>query len=113
VGHYRDDAGVHGFLFSGGTYETIDYPSASETELVGINENGQIVGGYFDSSGVHSFLYNSNGGTYTDLNFPSPHAGPLGINDNGQIVGGAYDSSGEHGFLYNLNNGTYTTLGFS
>src|SRR5262249_13169794 len=105
---------LRGFLLSGGTYATIDYPSASQTIPQGINDNGQIVGGYFDSSGVlHSFLYNSNGGTYTALNFPSPHARPFGTKDNGQIVGAAYDSSGEHGFLYNLNDGTYTTLDFS
>jgi uncharacterized membrane protein len=50
---------AHGFLDSGGTYTTLDDPSAAivGTFATGINASGQIVGYYDDSSDVyHSFL---------------------------------------------------------
>jgi probable HAF family extracellular repeat protein len=59
VGQFIDGAGVyHGFLYSGGTYTTIDDPlGLMGTEPFGINDQGQIVGGYQDSSGVtHGFI---------------------------------------------------------
>jgi hypothetical protein len=47
----------HGFLYSGGSYTTIDNPVAIGTLAVGINNAGQIVGSYFDSGGGdHGFL---------------------------------------------------------
>jgi uncharacterized membrane protein len=46
-----------GFLFSNGTYTTIDVPSATSTFAQGINDLGDIVGYYTDSSGsLHGFL---------------------------------------------------------
>src|SRR5262249_33583611 len=57
VGYYFDSAGRHGFLYSGGTYTTIDDPSATQgTTATGINNNGQIVGNYPDPTGQHGFL---------------------------------------------------------
>src|SRR5262245_66223677 len=61
VGEYGSGTSIHGFLKSGGTYTTIDDPSATnETEANGINDAGQIVGDYHDASGRgHGFLYNA------------------------------------------------------
>jgi hypothetical protein len=43
------DASYHGFLLSGGTYTTLDDPSAKRAGTqVGINDAGQIVGYYDD-----------------------------------------------------------------
>lgn len=57
VGGYVDGTGTnHGFLDSGSTFATVDYPSASGTAPRAINNNGQIVGAYNDASGVHGFL---------------------------------------------------------
>ena len=51
VGFYTDSNGVaHGFLYSGGTYTTIDDPSGTDTILSGINDAGQIVGWYTDAT---------------------------------------------------------------
>ena len=54
-----DSSGLeHGFLYSGGTYTTLDDPLGTEgTFASGINNAGQIVGDYYDSSGtLHGFL---------------------------------------------------------
>ncbi|TMJ85481.1 MAG: hypothetical protein E6G76_16135, partial [Alphaproteobacteria bacterium] len=60
VGFYDNDSGRHGFLYSGGTYTTIDDPlGASDTRAFGINAAGQIVGQYTDASDplrLHGFL---------------------------------------------------------
>ena len=70
VGTYQDNTGLHGFLLSGGTYTTIDVPSAAtgETFVTGINATGQIVGTYADATGLHGFLE-------TTFPNPSPPAG--------------------------------------
>src|SRR6516225_2219950 len=70
VGWYYDrsgNGGNHGFLLSGGTYTTFNYPGAMSshgtpvTFAYGINDLGQIVGDGWQ--GGDSFLF--SGGTYT------------------------------------------------
>jgi probable HAF family extracellular repeat protein len=48
VGFY-DNLQRHGFLYSGGTYTTLDVPMAASTEADGINDFGHVVGTYQDS----------------------------------------------------------------
>ena len=87
--------GLHGFLYTGGSFTQIDVPGASQTLAYGINSAGQIVGNFFDSTGGHGFLY--NGSSFTQIDVPGAHTtGVTGINDAGQIVGGF----GDHSFLY-------------
>jgi probable HAF family extracellular repeat protein len=111
TGYYFDSNGAaHGFLYSGGTWTTLNDPFATNgTFAEGINNKGQIVGYYVDATGDHGFLY--SGGTYTTLNDTAANSGTtqaFGINDLGQIVGGFTDANGDHGFLYS--GGSYTTL---
>src|SRR5205807_1064349 len=58
VGYYFDASDhMHGFLYIGGTYITLDDPTATNgTAAYGINSSGQIVGYYNKGSGVHGFL---------------------------------------------------------
>ena len=86
-----------------------------DTEALGINNRGQIVGTYRNISNPYiplDFLYSD--GTYTTLTDPAADGGftvASGINDRGQIVGFYVGSSGyEYGFLYS--GGTYTNLAF-
>ena len=60
----------HGFLFSGGIYATIDVPGAFITQVLGINDAGQIVGAYYSSS-------DSASGTGFVSTAPVPAALPL------------------------------------
>ena len=47
MGSYTDSNGaVHGFLYSGGVYTTLDFPTAAVTFDRGINDSASIVGGY-------------------------------------------------------------------
>ena len=118
VGSYYFDGASHGYLYSGGTFSTVDVPTVGGnyggTAATDINNVGQIVGTYADGYGRHGFLY--SGGSYTTLDDPQG-LGPYitytvasGINDAGQIVGDYYDYDGGswHGFLYS--GGTYLTI---
>jgi probable HAF family extracellular repeat protein len=90
---------TNSFLYDGGTFTTIDYPSASTTFAGGINDSGQIVGSYSHAAGIHGFLYNN--GTFTSFDDPSAtgFTSAGGINNSGQIVGSFADAAGTHGFL--------------
>jgi probable HAF family extracellular repeat protein len=90
VGNYRDASNVqHGYLYSGGTFTTIDDPSgvAGSTVVAAINDAGQVVGNYSDSSGYrHSFQLSA--GVYSTLTSTSaPNAFATAINNDDQIVG--------------------------
>jgi probable HAF family extracellular repeat protein len=70
VGYYGDSNGkTHGFLYSGGSYITIDDPLNTDlSEALDINSAGQIVGVYNNATGLHGFLL-------TITPNPSPPAG--------------------------------------
>src|SRR5207245_7320496 len=82
VGFYVDTNFIfHGFLFSGGTYTTIDYTDGTTAYLFGINDLGQIVG--IASVG---FLYDVQTQTLTTINYPHTNStGPVSINIAGTI----------------------------
>jgi probable HAF family extracellular repeat protein len=93
---------------------SLDFPSGTNTEAEGVNDEGQIVGSYVAGPGSHGFLLSN--GTYTSIDDPNnsystSNGGTIayGINDSGEIVGQYADSSSHvNGFL--LDNGTYTTI---
>jgi hypothetical protein len=79
-----------------GTFTTIDIPGDSgpqPTQLVGINNRGQMVGLLIDADGlIRGFLRGKKGAiTLPDHPEATPPngggTGPLGINDRGQVVG--------------------------
>ena len=92
------------------TFTTIDVPGAGETNVAGINSNGDIVGWYSQAFNTSSSGFLLSGGTFTYLNYPGGYdtiAG--GINDAGVVVGNAYTSSeGAAGFTYQ--GGSFKTI---
>jgi len=100
--------------YASGTYTTINYPGAAQTDISGINNLGTMIGYYVDTGGLdHGFIYQH--GRFTPFN--DSNAGTLkgqgtlgsGINDFGTAVGVYIDSNGTyHGFIYQR--GTFTTL---
>ncbi|MFT3931312.1 MAG: hypothetical protein QM709_13540 [Spongiibacteraceae bacterium] len=59
LGHYSDATGTHYFVFTNGTYQTIELPqlSASSIVLYDINNSGQIVGSaYGGIAGAYGFV---------------------------------------------------------
>ena len=120
VGEYLlADGSRHGFLYSGGTFTTVDDPNnTTSSEALGINDSGQIVGAYTLNSlegahqfeGVHAFV--DNGGTFTTLDYPAAgvdHTTANKINNSGSIVG-VYRISGSPGIGFLYQGGTYTTV---
>lgn len=108
---------LYQFLYSNGTYTTIEDPLSNgyflfgptgygKTVLSDINDTGELVGYYDSTSHSHGLLY--NGGSYTTIDafgLATNDTRAYGINDAGQIVGTV---NGNYPFLYS--GGTYTTL---
>jgi probable HAF family extracellular repeat protein len=112
VGYFGDTAGVtHGFVYSGGSFTTIDYPGVScpglphdfcGTFASGINDADQVVGSIrFSISSGHGFL--DVNGSFTTIQDPNNPDFTLayGTNDSGQIVGEFEGTNfpAPHGFL--------------
>jgi probable HAF family extracellular repeat protein len=100
VGYYEDnDDTVHGFLYDGTTFGTVDYPGAVSTQLYGINNHGRIVG-YFDDAAFITRGFSYDSGTYSaPVNYPGADSTfLLNINDNDHIAASYIDAGGWHGF---------------
>jgi hypothetical protein len=111
VGNFYDSANaVHGFLYNGSSYTTLDDPLAGGpypyTYAYGVS--GSTVAGFYSaSSGIHGFLYNS--GVYTTFDVPGAKDTYIrGISGNHLV--GFYDTAvgGALGYFYN--GSTFTTL---
>lgn len=112
VGWFRDaDTGInHGFLYSAGAYQTLDYPGAAETFATGINDRGDIVGFYADSNAAeHGFLLST--GVYSTFDAPTAIDTAAGDINNGGLIVGSYDTGDldtAHGFR--VKNGVITRV---
>jgi probable HAF family extracellular repeat protein len=84
VGEYTDShSSSHGFMLSKGVFTTIDFPNAGFTQLMGINDHGDITGNAFGDIVEGGFVLSK--GVFTVLQDDEPVAG--GINNAGQVVG--------------------------
>jgi hypothetical protein len=100
----------HGFLLSGIRFCSIDVPGGVDTNALGVNVNGDVVGSYDDNGIVKGFvLKRAKIPTYASVSHPPPCLGtfttfvyPLagvlqteaaGINHLGVIVGNYLDSN--------------------
>lgn len=98
------------------SFQTVDVPGQSNTQVRGINNLGTTVGIYTDSNtGLYrGFERDSNGG-FKHIDFPGGGASkqtyPRSINKAGQVVGFVIDSAGViHGFL--LGSGGFKQLDY-
>ena len=106
---------IHGYVFDGERYRTIDFPGATRTEAWDITNSGDVIGYYSNADGrLHGFRLDKRG-KYTKFDDPD---GDLendltGGNDRGVTVGSLlrYDPTmGEaHGYLRDAR-GRFTTL---
>jgi uncharacterized membrane protein len=87
VGRYFDGTMYHPFLYFNGTFRDITGCGTSAT-LMGINNNGQIVGFNTDPS-TQAFITNDFGANCLPVSYPggSPYAEAFSINDAGRISG--------------------------
>jgi probable HAF family extracellular repeat protein len=90
---------VHGYLWNGKKYISLDYPGANNFTLAwGINNTGLITLQWIDSSGNYEgALYNSKSKKYSKpINVPGAAQTYIhSINNAGDIVFSWYDSSGK------------------
>jgi probable HAF family extracellular repeat protein len=109
-----DDGFTHGFLFSDGALTTLDFPGASDTLALGINESGTVVGFWdivdaFGNTIVdHGFTWKD--GQFSQIDFPgAADSAVFGINARGDLVGGwdsGITSPFEHGFVISKHGAT-------
>jgi hypothetical protein len=110
IGIYADTStgASHGFFLQGSHFGVVNYPTATNTFLNGINKGDVMVGGFVAASGNDGFELAS--GKFMLLRFPGAlNTSAKGISDQGLIVG-EYDFNGAnlHGFI--LRNGAYQTV---
>jgi hypothetical protein len=103
AGFFTDAEGIiHGFLDNHGVFTTVDAPGATETQLLGLNDNGIAVGFDVVNGVTHGIIYNTQTKTFTTLDDPNASGSTIfnGINDKGEIVGFYTDAAGNtHGLL--------------
>lgn len=74
------------------TYETVDSPSAPNTQVFSINDRGDAVGNGFDNLGSYPFIYDTNSGTFTSVaNVAGFDNTAILANSNVGVVGGSVD----------------------
>ena len=107
VGSYNDNigGGTHGFLYSGGTYTTLDVPDAGAngtTVAQSINGLGQIAGYYNNGAGI-AFGFIQLGSNHYRPIFP-PNLNDVekahAVNSLGEVVGEYTENGITHGFIY-------------
>lgn len=108
VGSYFDSNDfVHGFVYRQGKFTAVNIAGATATEVLGINDYGDIVGVYQlpGPLNFHGFLRHN--GEFTTIDSPQAQFGTtaFAINRAGTIIG-SYDDA--HGFIYSA--GKYRTL---
>jgi hypothetical protein len=87
---------VHGYIYRNGSFATLNYRNQiTSTSLLGISNNGMIVGNHYFNDG---FLYVN--GIFKNIFGPhGEHVTARGISANGVITGDMWiDATGMHGF---------------
>jgi hypothetical protein len=107
VGDYAaTDGTIHSFLLSGSTFSEYDVPGALQTNLLGINDPGDLTGAFDDGSGVFQGFID-RGGTITSFSVPDGAGGTFAyeINNSKKLLVGYYiDASGIlHGYYRDAN----------
>jgi probable HAF family extracellular repeat protein len=74
--------------------KTLDFPQATFTQALGLNDVGAVVGAYLDSAGAsHGFVYDD--GRFVSVDDPEGVGTTIvnGINNHGQLVGFYVDTN--------------------
>jgi hypothetical protein len=92
---------MHGWLQVWGRVTLLEFPGATATRALGLNNKGQAVGSYTDSSSnTHGFVYMVSTKKWQSIDDPSGIDTVVnGINDNGLLVGFYKTSPTNSGFV--------------
>lgn len=107
-----------GFIFSGGSYTTIDVPGATSTVPRAISPDGRYISGYYyTATGGSGFLYDRTTMTFTSIGVPKPGVFiAQGVTNDGLVVGSETTIDESTGmvsapaFIYNHATGTRTDV---
>jgi uncharacterized membrane protein len=110
---------THGFTLLNGKFTRFDFPGASATAILGVNDLGDFVGTYFKSNQIHGFL-RLHTGVLKTLDIAPPGQGtngtataPMGINKFGTVVGSQWSVFGNGPFGgFRWFNGHFTKVNF-
>src|SRR5579872_1475819 len=89
------------------TFQTVNFPNDTFTQLLGINNSNSLIAGYHGAT-VNKGFRLTLPSTFTSENFPgSAQTQVIGINNLGWTVGFYIDTAGTtHGFARRTNNNT-------
>lgn len=109
------NGGVQGFLYSNGSFSSVNVPGSPSTYANGINDLGEIVGSYADLNTGFWGGFVDSGNHFTTVSIPGAYStSAMGINDTGEIVGTYSTIQGNtlvnRGFIDV--GGSYTSLSF-
>lgn len=111
AGYYQTSQNLpQGFIYNSAGITAIDYPAATETQVIGLNDAGAVVGTFTGASAVNAFV--QNGSTYQLL--PNASGGSSGqanaVNLGGIEAGWVTNSSNDEQAAI-WQNGTLTLIG--
>ena len=100
IGSWSNGSGSHGFLLQSGVFTTIDFPLATRTTPLGINDTGEIAGYYNTAGGnTHGFIYSAGAFSTIDV-AGARHTFLTSIQNDGLITGACIDALNEpHGLI--------------
>lgn len=120
VGLYRDSkqGKDHGFLLSGSTFTSIDFPGADQTHAIGIDSADRIFGSYCiggnacynPGESVHGFTL--SGGTFTTIDFPGAISTEVWGQDRGGQIAGRYQDANGVFHIFLLSSGSFVSIDF-
>lgn len=107
---------VHGFKMINGTVTKLMVPNSTSTAIMGLNDNGDLVGFCLDNTGSHGFLWlHTNVVKLLNAPFAGPnsdeHTVAFGVNKSLTVVGGVWfynDPGGNGGWVWQ--NGTFSNM---
>ncbi len=91
-----------GFLLHRGRIEQLSFGGRTNTQALGVNDQGNVVGSFLDAAGaMHGFVWSHRRGmTQVDDEFGAGGTLVNGLNDAGQLVGFYVDAAGNtNGFV--------------
>jgi hypothetical protein len=98
----------------GANYINENFPGSAQTQVTGLNDNGDTVGFWANQAGANFGFYRTPNGRFHTADYPTQNpASPvldqlLGINDQGIAVGSYNDKQGNsHGYSYSLTSHRY------
>ena len=103
---------AQGFIYSGGTYTTLQVNGADWTQLRGISPDGRYISGIYQSTAIQAFVYDTLSATFAFVGSGTATTIAQGINKHGVMVGSdtLFATDSLPGFIYDIPTGARTDV---